>query len=189
MPSSPSLPTASLMPGFLVVEASRMVALCPLLIFIWFDYLIKNKRSTKLSPAKRPGQEAQVTNATDTEYKYCCWELLLVGASTQGAGFCSFWELSAEIPASTRLWNTAVWYCWAERGSKVPFQVWGAPTQSSGVGAAHKQTVLHSCTETTQDPRLLSGVWAGLSFPQINWKNDCNANLLELQSHTAPKAT
>lgn len=27
------------------------------------------------------------------------------------------------------------------------------------------------------------------SFPQINWKNDCNVNLLELQSPTAPKPT
>lgn len=47
-------------------------------------------------------------------------------------------------------------------GRKAPSQVWGAHTQSRGVWAAHKQTDLHSCTETTWDPRLLSGFSAGL---------------------------
>lgn len=109
---------------------------------------LETKGSTKLSPAKCPGQEAQLTNATDTEYRCCSWELLLVGAGTQGDGFCSFWELSADIAAGTRLWDTAVWYHWAEGGRKSPSQVWGADTQSRGVWAAHKQTDLHSCTET-----------------------------------------
>lgn len=157
-------------PWFLVVEASRMVALgllqvhanlWYLILTIWFE----TKGSTKLSCAKCPGQEAQVTNATDTEHRCWCWDLLLVGAGIQGAGFCSFWELSAEIPAGIRLWNTTVWYCSAERGRKAPFQVWGAHTQCRGVGAAHKQTDLHSCTETTRDLRLLSGLWAGLCSP------------------------
>lgn len=77
---------------------------------------------------------------------------LLVGAGTQGAGFCPFWELSPEIPAGIRLWNAAVWYHWAEGGRKAPFQVWGAHAQSRGVGVAPKEADLHSCTETTRDP-------------------------------------
>lgn len=131
-------------------------------IWFWlFDWKIKG--STKLSPAKCPCQKAQVTNATES--RCCCWELLLVGAGTQGAGFCSFWELSPEIPATLGYETQLCAITEQSMGGKPLFKCW-VFTSKAGVWEQPINKVdLYSCTETTWDPRLLSGFWAGLCTP------------------------
>lgn len=127
--------------------------------------------------------------------------MLLILNTGDAAVSCSLWvlaprELGFVLSESSQQrfllvlgYETAVWYRWAEHGRKAPFQVWGAHTQNRGVGAAHKHTDLHSCTETTRDPRLLSGIWAGLCSPFLRSTGKITAmRIFWSCSPTAPKA-
>lgn len=118
-------------------------------------------------------------------------------------GSCSLWVLASRELAfvlsesyQQRLllalgYETQMWLLLSRTWEQSPFPSVGCSCPKQGCRSSLQTNwplLLHRDHKTPQAAlRFLSR--AMQSFPQTNWKNDCNANLLELQSPTAPKAT
>lgn len=188
MPPSPSLPTVPLMhhplPGILVAQVSRMEALGSLQVHVHLWYLIltdwkqKGVLSCHLQSvlAKRPSLPMPLT--------------LNTGAV---AGSCSLWVLApremGSVPSEScqQTLLLAPGYemqlCGITEqrvGGNPPLKC-GVLTPKAGVCEQPTNKLTFTLAQRPQAaPRLLSR-----AMPQTSWKNDCNANLLQLQSYSS----